>query len=383
MPENLNIVIDFLKDSGLNLKIFKAPNGKIACDIAEKKMPNLIITDWDMPVMNGIEAIKWLKNNEVTKDIPVIVMSGAMIQPVDVKTALEFGAVDYIRKPVDKIELIARVNSMLNLFESINKIKLLYEELRATNDQLHLQQEELRALLNKLKETQSQLVQSEKMASMGVLMAGLTHEINNPLNYIMGGETVLKMYIKENLNDYFDDILPMLEMIETGVERTSNIVNSLNALKQENTKADKICDLHLIINNSMQRFENQVNGRIKVIRDLASTPCKLIGNENELFQVFVHVLTNAFQAIKEKGIITIKTLVERDSIDIKISDTGVGIKKEDIKKVTDPFFTTKRPGKGTGLGMSISYNIIKKHQGNIVYNSIEGDGTTVTISFPL
>ncbi|NJO87986.1 MAG: response regulator [Chloroflexia bacterium] len=208
MPENLDIVIDFLKESGLNFKILKAPNGKIACDIAEKKMPNLIITDWDMPVMNGVEAIKWLKNNEVTKDIPVIVMSGAMIQPVDVKTALEFGAVDYIRKPVDKIELIARVNSMLNLFESTNKIKLLYEELRATNEQLYSQQEELRAILSKLKETQSQLVQSEKMASMGVLMAGLTHEINNPLNYIMGGETVLKMYIRENLNNYFDDILP-------------------------------------------------------------------------------------------------------------------------------------------------------------------------------
>ncbi|NJO87985.1 MAG: hypothetical protein HC831_02725 [Chloroflexia bacterium] len=98
---------------------------------------------------------------------------------------------------------------------------------------------------------------------------------------------------------------------------------------------------------------------------------------------FVNVLTNAFQAIKEKGIITIGTCINSDKIVVKISDTGVGIKKEDIKKVTDPFFTTKRPGEGTGLGMSISYNIIQKHQGSIEYSSVEGSGTTVTISFPM
>ena len=383
MPRNLNIIIDFLKDSGLNFKILKAPNGKIACDIADKKMPNLIITDWDMPVMDGIEAIKWLKKNKRTRDIPIIVTSGAMTLPVDVKTALEFGAVDYIKKPVNKIELIARVNSMLNLFESNKKIKLLYEELRATNEQLFSQQEELKATLNQLTETQSQLVQSEKMASMGVLLAGITHEINNPLNYIQGGETVLKMYVKENLSNYLDDILPMLEMIETGVERTSNIVNSLNILKQRNTEENKNCDIHHIINNSIQTFQNQIFDRISIVKNYTSNSYNLIGNESELFQVFVNTLTNAVQAITEKGTISITTQANKDKFIVQIADTGYGIKKEDIKRITDPFFTTKPPREGAGLGMSIAYNIIQKHKGSIKYSSIEGNGTTVTISFPI
>ena len=306
-----------------------------------------------------------------------------MTLPVDVKTALEFGAVDYIKKPVNKIELIARVNSMLNLFESNKKIKLLYEELRATNEQLFSQQEELKATLNQLTETQSQLVQSEKMASMGVLLAGITHEINNPLNYIQGGETVLKMYVKENLSNYLDDILPMLEMIETGVERTSNIVNSLNILKQRNTEENKNCDIHHIINNSIQTFQNQIFDRISIVKNYTSNSYNLIGNESELFQVFVNTLTNAVQAITEKGTISITTQANKDKFIVQIADTGYGIKKEDIKRITDPFFTTKPPREGAGLGMSIAYNIIQKHKGSIKYSSIEGNGTTVTISFPI
>ena len=124
-PDNLKIIVDYLKESGVDYTILKAPNGKIACKIAEKKIPDLIITDWEMPEMDGIETIKCLQGNKDTRDIPVIMASGVMTLPKNLKTALEAGAVDYIKKPVDKTELIARVNSMLKLADSYKEIKLL------------------------------------------------------------------------------------------------------------------------------------------------------------------------------------------------------------------------------------------------------------------
>ena len=123
--DNLKTISSFLKESELSLSILKAPNGKIACTLAEKKLPDLIILDWEMPEMDGIETLKCLKSNESTKDIPVIMCTGKMTSSEHLKTAMEAGAVDYIRKPVDKTELSARVYSMLKLSESYQEIKLL------------------------------------------------------------------------------------------------------------------------------------------------------------------------------------------------------------------------------------------------------------------
>jgi len=133
-PVIIMALTEYMKESELSLTILRADNGKIACQLAEEKIPDLIITDWEMPGMDGIETIKALKNNEITKDIPVIMCTGKMTKSENLKTALRAGAVDFIRKPVDKIELIARVNSMLSLSESHQKIKAQIAEIAAERD---------------------------------------------------------------------------------------------------------------------------------------------------------------------------------------------------------------------------------------------------------
>jgi CheY-like chemotaxis protein len=124
-PDNLKIIADYIQEAGSQYSILKAPNGKFACQIAEDRIPDLIITDWEMPEMDGIEVIKYLKSKETTKDIPVIMATGIMLLPQNLKMAFESGAIDYIRKPIDKTELIARVSSMLQLSDSYKEIKLL------------------------------------------------------------------------------------------------------------------------------------------------------------------------------------------------------------------------------------------------------------------
>jgi len=274
-------------------------------------------------------------------------------------------------------------NSNDDLHQQNEEIQQLNEELSSTNDQLYAQHEELKTTLNRLKETQSQLVQSEKMASIGILTSGIAHEINNPLNFIQGGVLVFKTYLEENLKEHKNELLSVIEMIETGVNRTTDIVQSLNQLNQRSESENKKCDIHKIINNCLFAFQNQTKDKIKIIKKFTDLPFTFIGKEGELHQVLLNVMTNAVQAIDEKGTITISTKIEKEIFTVQISDTGYGISKENITKVTDPFFTTKEPGKGPGLGMSIAYNIIKEHEGSIKYILGKGSGTTVIISLPI
>ena len=271
----------------------------------------------------------------------------------------------------------------VQLEESHEETQLLNEELRSANDQLLSQRVELEKTLNKLKETQSHLIQSEKMASVGILTAGIAHEINNPLNFILGGKTGIVNYINENLEDHSDEIMSYISFIDEGINRASAIVKSLNRFNRSSNKQDEKCNVSLIISNCLTMLDNQLKGRIEIKQDYSKKFYKLLGNEGELHQVFLNVLSNAIQAIIEKGTISISTKLENEKIFIQISDTGYGMNEENIKKVFEPFFTTKDPGKGTGLGMSIAYSIIEKHKGSIKYKSEVGKGTTVTITFPV
>ena len=258
-----------------------------------------------------------------------------------------------------------------------------FVEMCEENEHLYAQREELERTLNKLKGTQWQLVQSEKMASVGILTAGIAHEINNPLNFIMGGKQAIENYIEDNIENHSSELTPLLNIIDEGINRASNIVQSLNRFSRTNISSTEECDIHSIIDNCLLMLNNQTKNNIEISKIFTDNPYKLIGNEGRLHQVILNILTNAIQAINNKGNISIITNVENEKITVKISDTGSGISKENIKKITDPFFTTKDPGKGTGLGLSIAYNIIKEHKGSIKYESTEAEGTAVTVTLPI
>lgn len=270
------------------------------------------------------------------------------------------------------------------LIASEEELQQLNEELLATNDQLYHQKEELEATLQNLKETQSQLVQSEKMASLGILTSGIAHEINNPLNFIQGGKFQMEMQIKQHCPDKASLFKPIIDIIDEGIKRATKIVSSLNQFNRKTESYNEECNIHNIIENCLLILHSKMEFRIEVQKELNNDDLIVLGNDGELHQVFLNVLTNAVQAIDEQGTIQIITHATSDKTGtVQIKDSGKGILEENIDKITSPFFTTKEPGEGTGLGMSISYAILKKHGALLKYNSEPHKGTTVTLTFPL
>ncbi len=257
------------------------------------------------------------------------------------------------------------------------------EELQSTNEELFDQREELQNSLDKLHEAQQQLIQAEKMASLGVLSAGIAHEINNPLNFIHGGILGLENYINDNLPEHSLNVEPLLNAVNIGVKRASEIVTSLNHYSRKDDLPPTECDVHEIIDNGLIMLHNKLKNKVEIKKNYTSDNCVVFGSEGKLHQAFLNIISNAEQAIKDKGIIEINTMLKQKSVVVSIIDTGGGINPENIQKIFDPFFTTKEPGKGTGLGLAITYNIIKEHHGTIEFNSEPGIGTKAIIKLPV
>ena len=308
---------------------------------------------------------------------------------VSISSALIFAGIMTERK-LALIELEKHRNNLEMLVaERTNDLETLNKELMSTNEELNDknqiindQNSELTSTMEHLKETQSHLMQAEKMASLGVLTAGVAHEINNPLNFIIGGYAGLDNYFNET-GQYKDKRIPiLLNSIKTGVDRAADIVRGLNQFSRHSEAHTEDCDIHSIINNCLVMLNNQLKNRIEVYKDFTSEVVTIPGNVGKLHQVFINILNNSSQAIDKKGSISITTHKQEKSIIIEISDTGKGISKENLPKISDPFFTTKDPGEGTGLGLSITYTIIQEHKGKIEFRSAKNNGTTVLITLP-
>ncbi len=271
------------------------------------------------------------------------------------------------------------------------------QELSTANDELHASNQELvnkNNIINQtnhelhqafkaLKEAQIQLIQAEKMASLGILTAGVAHEINNPLNYLMGANVGLRDYFIENGSQDEEQTTILLDSMEIGIERISGIVKGLNQFSRNNNSLDEDCDIHTIIDNCLTILHNQIKYKIEIHKKYANQRLTIKGNTGRLHQAFLNIINNAIQAIPEKGNIQIRTSLLHSQTLIEIEDDGVGIKQEDLPLVTDPFFTTKPPGKGTGLGLSITQTIVEEHKGQMRFESEINKGTKLVLVFPL
>jgi two-component system NtrC family sensor kinase len=284
---------------------------------------------------------------------------------------------------------------------------------------LQLANTELSAALKSLKEAQTQLVEKEKMASLGQLTAGIAHEINNPINFVTSNIKPLKLDIddiKSLLEKYdqlekqpelkhvfedvvaykkqidvtfiHDEIAELIKGIEDGAVRTAEIVRGLRTFSRLDESDVKSVDLHEGLDSTLVLLRNSVPPNVKIIKQYGDLP-KVECYAGKLNQVFMNIITNSFNAIKSKHSdkeesLTISTHRENNEhVAISIRDTGIGMTQEVKEKMFDPFFTTKDVGEGTGLGLSIVFSIIEKHNGRIVVNTAPGEGAEFIIYLPL
>jgi len=275
-----------------------------------------------------------------------------------------------------------------------------------------------------LKNTQARILQSEKMASIGQLAAGVAHEINNPTGFVSSNLRTLADYIKDisglskeyrkllaelkqnsapdgglpdvsgqvkritdleeevDIDFLLNDISELIEESRDGTERIKKIVQDLKDFAHPGEDKLKFADINKNLDSTVNVVWNELKYKAEVTKDYGDLP-EVQCYPHLLNQVFVNILVNAAQSIKERGKIGIKSRADNGYVEIKISDTGSGIPKENLARIFDPFFTTKEVGKGTGLGMNVAYNIVKKHKGTIGVESTAGEGTTFTIRIPM
>ncbi len=478
LPTNLGVLFDFLSDSGF--KVLVARDGESAIQTAEYAPPDLILLDVLMPGIDGFETCQRLKAKEPTKDIPIIFMT-ALSDTVDRVKGLSLGAVDYLTKPLQHEEVLARINIHLSLRNLTKKLqeqnevlqqeiaqrsqaeKALFQltlelekrveertnqlsysnyllkqeieerrsaeaELQHSEAQLRIQAKSLEQTLQQLRLTQTQLIQTEKMSALGNLVAGVAHEINNPANFIYGNLSYANEYTK-NLIDILnlyqekfpnpgeeitqkqeeieldfirEDLSKLMTSMQVGVERICEIIQSLRIFSRIDEAEMKPVNIHSGIDSTLLILNNCLKSKgnlpaIEVIKNYGAIP-QVECYASQMNQVFMNLIVNAIDALDDYNAtrtpleiqanpsrITISTeLLEKHRVVIRITDNGPGMTEEVKRHLFDPFFTTKPPGKGMGIGLSISHQIVvEKHKGNLICVSNLGQGTQFTIDIPI
>lgn len=318
--------------------------------------------------------------------------------------------------------------SVLGAIETLQDItakKRAEEELKSYKDRLELLVQErtaelthanaeLRSINRELEEAHHQLLQSEKMASIGQLAAGVAHEINNPIGFVNSNLGTLEGYVKSlvrmlevyerhepilmaneriareieatkrdlDLEFLKEDVVQLLAESKDGLGRVTKIVRDLKEFSHVGETQWQYVDLHSGLDSTLNIVNNELKYKAHVVREYGKLP-PVECLPSELNQVFMNILVNAGHAIETKGTITVRTGQEGENAWVEIADTGAGIPPENLNRIFDPFFTTKAVGKGTGLGLSLSYGIINKHHGRIEVSSELGKGTTFRITLPI
>jgi len=257
------------------------------------------------------------------------------------------------------------------------------EREKKINAELNAAYQKLNEYTQQLKDSQEQLIQSEKLSSLGQLSASIAHEVNNPLSGVL---TYTQLLIKRIESDRFskESALDYLAKMESELTRSTRLVRNLLDFARQSAPALVETDLNEIINRVLEMTAHSAKlSKVEVINELDPSLPKLTADPGQLQQVFTNLVVNAIQAMPDGGKLTLRTSQANGQLKIEVQDTGYGISPENMRKLFTPFFSTKKEVKGVGLGLAISYGIIQRHRGKIEVQSVEGKGTTVTVQLPV
>ncbi|MFB2937774.1 response regulator [Aerosakkonemataceae cyanobacterium BLCC-F154] len=443
-PTNLVLLSEVLQESGFTVWI--ARDGETAISKVTEELPDLILLDVLMPGLDGFEICQRLKSNPVTNEVPVIFMT-ALSDPVDKVKGMNLGAVDYITKPFRQEEVLARVKIHLKIRKLTKSLakqnQLLKQEiqeriaaeasLQKLTEELEKRVEERTSELTQamydLQKAQVQLVQKEKMSTLGQLVAGVAHEINNPINFIAANLNHAEQYIQDllahlkvyqrkfpipgteienhaeeiDLDFLLEDLPSLVTSMQTGTERINQISVSLRIFSRSDTTAKVAVNIHEGIDSTLMILKHRIKANenrpaIEIQKEYGELPL-IECYAGQLNQVFMNLLSNAIDAFDEYSqaysyaeleqnpnriIISTEVNAKEQQILIRIHDNGPGILPEAENHLFEPLFTTKPLGKGTGLGLSISHQIVvEKHGGQLTCNSVPGKGVEFVIALPL
>lgn len=367
-------MLRFLKSQlQAHYQVIEATDGSQAFEKASQFLPDLVLLDMMMPEKDGLQVCRELRERTSTRRIPVVLLTARADEETKLQS-LEAGASDFLSKPFSTTELHVRVKNLIDSHDYQRK--------------LGRQNQILEATLQQLKETETQLVQSEKLAGLGRMSAGIIHEINNPLNFAKTATHMLKRTASHLPAEDQEEYNDTLKDLEEGIDRVRVIVSDLRSFSHPNAENFEEVSLRNVLTSTLRFLSHEWKDKVIIRQDLAEEDPSVWGNRHQLIQLMINLLQNGMDALKKKDFATDKPSIEitgllkEDTYQLIIRDNGPGINPENVNRIFDPFFTTKDVGEGMGLGLSICYRIMEAHQGRIVVNSEPGQFCEFTLEFP-
>ena len=366
-------MLRFLKSQlSAHYRVLEAVDGQKAVEKASQFLPDIILLDMMMPEKDGLQACREIREHTPTQSIPVVLLTARADEETKL-AALSAGASDFLTKPFSTTELHVRIKNLVESHQYQRKVSKQNLVLESTIEQL--------------KDTEAQLVQTEKLASLGRMSAGIIHEINNPLNYATTGLFTLRNKGKYLAPDQQEGYHEILKDVEEGIRRVRTIVSDLRMFTHPDTESRDQVEVSEVVTAALRFLSNEWKDKVRIEQKLAEHQ-SVWANKNKLIHVLVNLLQNSLDALKAKSFadgqptIWIEGRLESGKSILVVRDNGGGIESEHLDKIFDPFYTTKDVGKGMGLGLSICYRIVRECEGQISVRTEPGKFCEFALEFP-